>query len=175
MAEKDMPEEFLRNEYPVLVSVNFGVGLDAIQLEVPEVVPKVPEPEVNDADGAVANSMKFSITETATRKSSWDRASSRFRSTMMSVVKVSVNSGLRRASWSAAAQDAGDFSQFFGGLIEGAEGTYVTGLSPYRIARTVLTMVSSSIVVASSLQFHWLSAGYGQFPDTCKRHSGRAS
>ena len=47
-----------------------------------------------------------------------------------------------------AFQDAGDFSQFFGGLIEGAEGTYVTGLSPYRIARTVLTMVSSSIVVA---------------------------
>lgn len=148
MAEKDMPEEFLRNEYPVLVSVNFGVGLDAIQLEVPEVVPKVPEPEVNDADGAVANSMKFSITETATRKSSWDRASSRSRSTMMSVVKVSVNSGLRRASWSAAAQDAGDFSQFFEGLSEGAEGTCVTGLSPYRIARSVLTIVSSSIVVA---------------------------
>ena len=59
--------------FPHLIfQVNFGVGLDAIQLE-------VPEPEVNDADGAVANSMKFSITETATRKSSWDRASSRFR------------------------------------------------------------------------------------------------
>ena len=66
--------------FPHLIfQVNFGVGLDAIQLEVPEVVPKVPEPEVNDADGAVANSMKFSITETATRKSSWDRASSRSR------------------------------------------------------------------------------------------------
>ena len=72
-------------QFPHLIfQVNFGVSLDAIQLEVSEVsevpeAPKVPEPEVNDADGAVANSMKFSITETATRKSSWDRASSRLR------------------------------------------------------------------------------------------------
>jgi hypothetical protein len=40
------------------------------------------------------------------------------RSTMMSVVKVSVNSGLRRASWSAAAQaEANDKLNYFNATI----------------------------------------------------------
>ena len=71
----------METHFPQIFQVNFGVDLDGIQMSEMS-VSEMSVPEGSNAHGAVANSVKLSITEkavTATRKSVWDRATSRFR------------------------------------------------------------------------------------------------
>eukprot|EP00438_Fugacium_kawagutii_P020443 Skav233820 [mRNA] locus=scaffold5904:101738:103764:+ [translate_table: standard] len=125
-------------ELPAVVSVNFGVELEE-ELQ-PDAAPPSPSQPV----------------KLIGRRSSTER----FRSTLMSVVNVHA----RGTNWSAVAQDAKDFSHFFGGLAEGSEGAYIAGLSCRRMTHTLLTVQLSTVVVASFFAVSLVLSGIWAVP-----------
>ena len=132
-------------ELPAVISINFGVelgtgSLDSLQVAAtPSALSPSPPPVSPD------------VLKISTRS---------LRHTMASLV---YDIG-RKTTWSAHAQDPGDFSQFFGGLAQGSEDAYMAGLSCWRLIQTVLTVHLSSVIVGLFFAISLASSGIWPVP-----------